>query len=75
MEMELPLGIPISFFLVGADFKAACFWVEIATAEGGTTIVSPGEAHYTIGADFVGSQCGSYIYFLHCFLSVLWMIR
>ena len=72
MEMELPLGIPISFFLVGADFEVAIF-SEVRFAEVLTTIstVNRGEGQHTIGADFVGSHCGSYIYFLHCFLIVL----
>ena len=73
MDMELPLGIPISFFLVGADFKVT-FVSEISTAEVLTTIsavVNRGEGQHTIGADFVGSHYGSYIYFLHCFLIVL----
>ena len=79
MEMELPLGIPNSFFLwrapnsfflIGADFIGA--FIDIILSEGLTiSFVSRGEGHYTIGADFVGSQCGSYIYFLHCFLIVL----
>ena len=72
MDMELPLGIPISFFLVGADFEVTIF-SEISTAEVLTTIsavVNRGEGHYTIGADFVGSHCGNYIYFLHCIFSL-----
>ena len=76
MEMELPLGIPNSFFLwrapnsfflIGADFIVA--FIDIILGE--SYVVCLGEGHYTIGADFVGNQCGSYIYFLHCFLIVL----